>query len=76
MSHGQSSRLRPPSQYRFRRPHAAHPAAGAIRSLRRVRLEVPQRRPEGGETPEETALRETCGETGVLAEVIGRVPLD
>jgi ADP-ribose pyrophosphatase YjhB (NUDIX family) len=35
-----------------------------------------QRTPEGGETPEETALRETCGETGVLAEIIGRVPLD
>lgn len=37
----------------------------------------PKGRPEGGETtPEETALRETCGETGVLAEIIGRIPLD
>ena len=32
--------------------------------------------PEGGEAPEETALRKTCGETGVVAEIIGRVPLD
>jgi 8-oxo-dGTP pyrophosphatase MutT (NUDIX family) len=36
----------------------------------------PKGRPEGGETPEETALRETYGQTGVLAEIIGRVPLD
>jgi hypothetical protein len=33
--------------------------------------------PEGGKTPEETSLLETCGETDVLAEVvIGRIPLD
>ena len=48
-----------------------------IRSLQQSNLEVLQRRPEGGKTPEETSLLETYGETDVLAEVvIGRIPLD
>ncbi|MFN2490065.1 MAG: NUDIX domain-containing protein [Actinomycetota bacterium] len=37
---------------------------------------LPKGRPDGGETPEETTLRETCGETGVPAAAIGRIPLD
>jgi len=34
----------------------------------------PKGRPNGGETQEETALRETLEETGVFAEIVDRIP--
>lgn len=34
----------------------------------------PKGRPEGGETPKETALRETREETGLIAEIVERIP--
>jgi ADP-ribose pyrophosphatase YjhB (NUDIX family) len=34
----------------------------------------PKGRPYGGETPEQTALRETQEETGVVAEIVDQVP--